>query len=151
MSCPISSCSFHPSGLGGVLLLLHRTGRPHEAPGHGLCYYKASLMGGGFLPSGFLSKASAVCAWALSEVQPDSSGNDEEVFGVLAPLSPAIKFLQFTLPTNPPRRPPDRRMRCLWSIPSDGGSHWEQMRWLGPCPDELTFPSVLGITSEGTG
>ena len=71
-----------------------RLWRPHEAPDHGLCYYKTSFNGLRPLPSGFLSKAwNAERAWALSEVQPDSSGDGEEVFRVLAPLSSAIKFL----------------------------------------------------------
>lgn len=87
-------------------------------------------------------------AWARLEVQPDSSGDAEEVFRVLAPLS-CFKIPLVHTSHQPSSKALAHGIQLLWSTLSDGGNHWEQMLWLGPCPDELTFPNASGITNDG--
>lgn len=79
----------------GALPLSQACGGPHEDGGHALCYDKASL--NGLWP---LFVPGLCLMFSLTH-----QVTIRKSLGFLVPISAAIKFLWFTLPTNPPRRP----------------------------------------------
>lgn len=72
----------------GALPLTQDCGSPTKLPDMVFVITKHLLKACGHRPVD-----SSPRAWALLEVQPDSSGDDEEAFSGLTPLSPAIKPL----------------------------------------------------------